>query len=262
MLKTTVNGFELAYERRGYGTPLVLIHGYPLDHTIWNPVVPLLEPGFDLILPDLRGFGQSGAVGTSRPGSEQAQYRLTDMAADLAALLDFLKIKKAVIAGHSMGGYVALAFARAYKGRLLGLGLVASQALADAPEKKAGRYQEAENILAHGVGNVAEDMSIKLTANPVLQTRLKELIQQQSPEGLAGALRAMAERLDSMPLLQEFDIPVVLVHGLADKLIPVERARAIRGAVKKGYLVEIEGVGHMPMMEAPQITAEALNTLL
>ena len=254
MLKANVNGIELAYERCGHGTPLVLIHGYPLDHTIWNPVVPLLENDFDLILPDLRGFGQSGIVNTP--------FLLTDMAADLAALLDFLQIKKAVIAGHSMGGYVALAFAGAYAGRLLGLGLVASQALPDAPEKKTGRYEEAEHILAYGVGEVADGMSLKLTADPVLQTKLKELILQQSPQGLAGALSAMAERFDSTGILSGFDFPVAIIHGLADQLIPAERARAVRSAVKKGTLVEIEAVGHMPMMEAPVETAEALKTLL
>jgi len=254
MLKTNVNGIELAYERRGQGTPLVLIHGYPLDHTIWDPVVPLLEKHFDLILPDLRGFGQSATTPTP--------YLLADMAADIAALLDFLKIEKAAIAGHSMGGYVTLAFARAYPGRLPGLGLVASQALADPPEKKAGRYQEAEHILAHGVGEVAEDMSLKLTDDPVLQTRLKELMLRQDPEGMAGALRAMAGRLDSTGILSAFDFPVVLVHGQADKLVPVERARLLRAALKQGTLVEIEWVGHMPMMEAPQATADALKTLL
>ncbi|HEY5269071.1 MAG TPA: alpha/beta hydrolase [Anaerolineales bacterium] len=254
MLKTTLNGFELAYERRGNGIPLVLIHGYPLDHTIWNPVVPLLENDFDLILPDLRGFGESG---TPTP-----HYSMDDFAADLIGLLDQLGIQKAAIVGHSMGGYVALAFARCHPSRLRGLGLVASQALPDAPEKKEGRYQEAEHILAHGVRDVAEGMSTKLTADPVLQTKLEELMLRQRPEGLAEALRAMAERQDSTLLLPEFDFPVVLVHGLADKLIPEERARDVRDVVKRGYLTEIEGAGHMPMMEAPQVTAEALKTLL
>jgi pimeloyl-ACP methyl ester carboxylesterase len=243
MLKTIVNDFELAYERYGRGTPLVLIHGYPLDHTIWNPVVPLLEDNFDVILPDLRGFGQSGTT--------QAHFRLADMAADLAALLDLLNIEKTVIAGHSMGGYIALAFARAYPRRIIGLGLVASQALPDAPEKKTGRTQEAEHILAYGVGDVAEGMSIKLTADPVLQTRLKELMLQQRPEGLAGALRAMAERPDSTDILSTSRFPVAIIHGLSDQLVPIERAREARAALKKGSLVEIEGVGHMPMMEAP-----------
>lgn len=254
MLKTTVNGLELAYERQGRGTPLVLIHGYPLDHTIWNPVVALLEAGFDLILPDLRGFGRSSTVRT--------RYLLTDMAADIAALLDFLKIETAAIAGHSMGGYVALAFARCYPSRVHGLGLVASQAIADSPEKKAGRYQMADRVEANGVGEVAESMPVLLTADIGLQAALKQLILRQPPEGVAGALRAMADRLASIDILSTFDFSVTIIHGQTDKIMSIERARDVRAAVKKSYLVEIEGVGHMPMMEAPQITAEALNTLL
>lgn len=254
MLKTTVNGLELAYERCGRGTPLVLIHGYPLDHTIWNPVVPILEQDFDLILPDLRGFGQSDPA--------RVRYQLTEMAADIAALLDFLKIEKSAIAGHSMGGYVVLAFARAYPQRVRSLGLVASQAVADPPEKKEGRYQMADRVESNGVGEVAGSMPALLTADADLQTALKQLILRQPPEGVAGALRAMADRPDSTDILSTFDFPVAIIHGLADKIVPIERAREVRAAVEKGSLVEIEGVGHMPMMEAPQVSAEALKNLL
>ena len=249
----TLNGFELAYERRGKGTPLVLLHGYPLDHTIWEPVIPLLENDFDLILPDLPGFSESEMPART--------YGMADYAADIAALLGALGIWQACIAGHSMGGYVALAFARAFPQRTLGLGLVASQVLADTPERKAGRYHEADDILARGVREVAEVMSVKLTPDAGLQSKLKALILQQRPQGLAVALRAMAERPDSSALLPGSDFPVVLIHGMADGLIPVDRARSIKAAVPKAFLTEIPGVGHMPMMEASQATANALKEL-
>jgi pimeloyl-ACP methyl ester carboxylesterase len=253
MLTTKVNGIKLAYERHGKGIPLVLLHGYPLDHTIWEALVPLLENNFDLILPDLRGFGESQAVSTD--------FAMSDFAADVDALLDLLNIEKAAMVGHSMGGYVALAFVRAYPRRMLGLGLVSSQALADTPENKAGRYKQAESILANGVKEVAEGMPGKLTTKPDLQARLKELILRQRPVGLAGALQAMAERPDSTLLLSEFHLPFVLVHGLDDALIPIERAQSAKAAVPGAHLVEISGAGHMPMMEAPQKTAEALKVL-
>jgi pimeloyl-ACP methyl ester carboxylesterase len=253
MIKISVNGIELAYERHGRGTPLVLIHGYPLDHSIWSPVVPILENNFDIIIPDLRGFGESR--------SQAKSPTMTNMAEDIAALIESLEIKKTVVVGHSMGGYVALAFARSFPRRLLGLGLVASQAGADAPEKKVGRYQEAEHILSHGVGDVAEDMSFKLTDKPSLQGDLKVLMNRQNPQGMAGALHAMAERQDSMQLLAQLESQVVLVHGLSDKLIPVERARQIKKTLKNGFLTEIEGVGHLPMMEAPQVTADAIEVM-
>jgi 3-oxoadipate enol-lactonase len=254
MLKIKVNGIELAYERRGKGTPLMLVHGYPLDHTIWEPTAAILENTFDVILPDLRGFGESS--------TRQAPYLFSDMAADLAGLLDSLKIETINIAGHSMGGYITLAFARAYPKRMAGLGLVGSHARADSPEKKIERAQEAEHTLLHGVREVAEDMSTKLTADTTLQTRLKELMLRQRPEGLAGALNGMAERLDAREILPSFDFPVVIIHGIADKIVPIERAREVRALVRYGSLVEIEGAGHMPMMEAPQAAAEALKGLL
>jgi 3-oxoadipate enol-lactonase len=253
MQKKVINKITIAYERRGKGLPLVLLHGYPLDHTIWEPVAALLENEFDLILPDLRGFGESDVPTGS--------YGMADIAADIAELLNNLDIWQAAIAGHSMGGYAALAFGRAYPQRTLGLGLVASQVLADTPEKKAGRYQEADNILVHGVQEVAEDMSVKLTPDAKLQARLKAVIQRQRPEGLAGALRAMAERPDSSALLPGSTFPIVLIHGLADSLIPIERARTIKAAAPTAHLTEIPNVGHMPMMEAPQETAEALKEL-
>src|SRR5512138_2792134 len=98
MQTINVNDIRLAYERRGRGTPLVLLHGYPLDHHLWDEIVPLLKDTFDLILPDLRGFGESSSV--------DSFYAMEDFAADIGSLLDHLGIQKTAIAGHSMGGYV------------------------------------------------------------------------------------------------------------------------------------------------------------
>jgi len=251
--KANVNGIQIAYERKGTGTPLVLVHGYPLDHSIWNEVVALLENDFDIITPDLRGFGGSDVV--------ESQYKISDMAADIAGLLDHVGIKKATLVGHSMGGYVSLAFANAYPERLLGLGLVASQALADAPENKIGRYNAAEEILKTGVEPVAEAFSPKLTPDERVQASVRKLIASQRPAGLAGALKAMAERDDSSPILSGFEFPVVVVHGDIDGLIPAQRAQEIKAAIPQAELTELPHIGHMPMMEDPQSTATALRKL-
>src|SRR5574339_918327 len=145
-----INGIRLAYDRRGKGTPLVLLHGYPLDHRLWDEVAPLLEDQFDLILPDLRGFGGSSTVDTF--------YTMEDYAADIAGLIDFLGIQKTAIAGHSMGGYVALAFARLYPERLRGFGLVSSQVLPDPPDRKEGRYKSAADVAENGIASVVATM--------------------------------------------------------------------------------------------------------
>ncbi len=248
------NGIDLAYDRQGQGKPLVLIHGYPLDHTIWADVVPLLAGTFDLILPDLRGFGASAS--SDRP------VTMADFASDIAGLLDSLRIQQAALVGHSMGGYVALAFARAYPMRVSGLGLVSSQMLADTPEGREGRYKAAANVAEKGVSVVAEAMTPKLSAVPRIQTIVRGLIEKQTPAGVIGALKAMAERADSTDLLSMMQFPVVLIHGEADALIPIDRARAAEAAVLQSRLFALEGVGHMPMMESPQATAEALKHLV
>jgi 3-oxoadipate enol-lactonase len=156
MEKVNVNGIELAYTRRGNGTPLVLLHGFPLDHHIWDQVADHLEGIFDLILPDLRGFGGSTTV--DKP------YTMDDFASDIAGLLDQLGVEKAAIAGHSMGGYVALAFARLHPGRVSGLGLISSQVLADPPDRKEGRYKTAADVAENGIGGVVDAMTTKFTS--------------------------------------------------------------------------------------------------
>jgi pimeloyl-ACP methyl ester carboxylesterase len=253
MKKVDVNGIQLAFERRGRGSPLVLLHGYPLDHHLWDEVTPLLEDTFDVILPDLRGFGDSTTI--------DSLYSMDDLASDIAGLLDQLGIQKAAIVGHSMGGYAALAFARLYPDRVSGLGLVSSQVLADSPERKEGRYKSAADVAANGIGSVVETMTPKFTVDERLQSYARLSMERQPPAAYIGALKAMAERLDSTPLLSSFHFPVVVIHGDSDSLIPIDRAREVKAALPQAYLVEIPSAGHMPMMEAKEKTAEALRHL-
>jgi 3-oxoadipate enol-lactonase len=251
MEKVNVNGIQLAYARGGKGVPLVLLHGFPLDHHLWDEVVPLLTDTFDVILPDLRGFGNSTMI--------DSPHSMDDYASDIANLLDHLNIQKAAIVGHSMGGYVALAFARLYPNRVRGLGLVSSQVLADAPERKEGRYKSAADVDANGINSVVEAMAPKFTADEKLQAYARTSMERQQPTAYIGALKAMAERMDSTSLLASFNFPVVIIHGDADALIPIERAREIKAALPQAHLFEISGAGHMPMVEAKEKTAEALR---
>jgi pimeloyl-ACP methyl ester carboxylesterase len=184
---------------------------------------------------------------------------MDDIATDLAGLLDRLGIEKAVIAGHSMGGYVALAFIKRYPARVGGLGLVSTQTLADPPDRREGRYKSAAEVAEKGIGVVVDAMTPKFTTVERLQKAARELMEKQKPAAFIGALKAMAERIDTTSLLAGIDIPVVVIHGDADLLIPVDRAREVRELVPQAYFVELKGVGHLPMMEAVQETAAALK---
>jgi len=253
MKKITINDIEIAYERHGKGSPLVLLHGYPLDHHLWDAVVPLLKDTFDLIIPDLRGFGESTTVDTP--------YTMYDFASDIAGLLDQLGVQKTAIAGHSMGGYVALAFARLYAERVSALALVSSQVLADPPDRKHGRYKSAAEVAEKGISGVVDTMTPKFTSNPEWQAFARQNMEAQQPAAYIGGLKAMAERVDATTLLSAIKYPFVVIHGDADMLIPIERAREVKAALPESHLFEIKGVGHMPMCEAPDETAQALIRL-
>lgn len=249
--RLNIDGINIAYIRRGKGMPLVLIHGYPLDHSIWDEVAPRLMDDFELIIPDLRGFGGSELI--------EADQSIIDYASDLAGLMTHFRIRKAVLAGHSMGGYVALAFAREYPERVSGLAMISSQVVADSPDRKQARYTTAAQVMEAGVGTVVESMTPKLSANPRVQALVHEVMARQRPMAVSSALHAMAERPDSADIFAAFRFPVVIVHGDADALIPVERAREMKGALGSAHYAELAGLGHMPMLEKPDAVATALR---
>jgi pimeloyl-ACP methyl ester carboxylesterase len=140
--------------------------------------------------------------------------------------------------------------------------LVSSQVLADAPERKQGRYDTAAQVAEKGIGVVVEAMTPKFTADERVRAFVQSVMEQQRPAGIIGALKAMAEREDSSAVVAGLKFPVVLLHGDADALIPVDRAREVKETIYHAHLVELKGAGHLPMMEAPEETARALSHLV
>ncbi len=244
----------IQFQRCGYGTPLVLLHGFPLDSGIWSPVVPMLEKDFELILPNLRGFG--GSL------SNAAEYSLSDMADDVIQLLDHLGIEKAVLAGHSMGGYIALAIAKSYPDRLLGLELISTQVLPDTSERRQSRYQAAAQVEELGLEPLVKNMAEQLTLDSSLREALSNIMRNQTKAGVIGALRGLAERPDQTSTLVHLQKPVVIVHGDVDLLISVDRAREMKELKPDSVLVVIPKAGHMPMMENPVETAASFRGLI
>lgn len=245
---------ELSYEEFGSGKPLIFLHGYPLNRTIWYPVVPLMEKYARLILPDLRGHGASPAP--------KGVYRMDTLASDVAHLMDRLEIKQAILVGHSMGGYVALAFARGYPSRVGGLALVASHCFADEPEKKKARLENAERVERTGdIEFIVENMSPNLIDDLCWQDKLRPLMASTSPTGVAGVLRGMAEREDSCQVLAELEMPMAIIAGEQDAFIPLQRAEEMAHKMKKPWLEVMQGCRHMPMLEAPQEVSRVLIEL-
>jgi len=249
-----INPVDLFYKEYGQGTPVIFLHGFPFDHSIWEPLVPLLSKDARMILPDLRGFGRS-------PVTEDI-YSMRLLAEDILHLMDHLKIEKAVLVGHSMGGYVSLAFAHAYPGRLLGLGLVATQAAADGPERRQARYKTAEAVAHKGARVVASSMVSTLTPQKELLQPINELIMSAHPTGIVGALKGMAERHDLTGELANISVPAVVIAGSSDQLVPKERVETLAQMLPKGWLITIPNAGHMLMMEDPQAVVTPLRELI
>jgi 3-oxoadipate enol-lactonase len=246
---------ELYFEEHGNGMPVIFLHGFPFDHTIWEPMIPLLERQARLILPDLRGFGKSPVT--------EGVYSMRLLAEDIYQLASRLGISQAIVVGHSMGGYVSLAFAHAYPGLVSGLGLVATQAAADNPERRQARYKTAESVAHKGAHIVASTMMVNsLTPKKELIAPINELILRTHPIGIVGALKGMAERPDLTGILADIHVPAVVLYGTSDQLLPQDNVHTLAQMLPLGWLEEIPGAGHMLMLEEPLLVANALRLLL
>jgi len=244
---------DLHVVESGQGTPLVLVHGYPLDHTIWEDVTRQIGEGIRVIRPDLRGYGQSPVT--------DGIYTMSLLADDLLGLLDRLRLERVVLAGHSMGGYVCLAFARAYPQRLAGLALVTTQAVADPPERREGRLAQALEVERRGTIAAVEAGLSKYSPDPVVLEKTREIMLRADPRAVAGSLRGMAERPDLSGLLPKLSLPALVIAGEVDELIPASRSEEMASLLPDGRMVVVKGGGHMAMMESPQVVAAALREL-
>lgn len=245
---------DLFYEEIGQGMPVLLVHGYPLDHTIWIPVAEGLKNEARFIMPDLRGFGKS-------PETNDV-YTMRLLAEDLRALIDRLGLERVILVGHSMGGYAALAFAHAYPSYLSGLGLVSTQADADSPERRQARLVTAREVKRRGAVYVARGMQEKLTHDAAIQKQLYEIMLKTPTNSVINSLKGMAERPDANPWLAAIKVPAVVLAGEQDQLIQMQRSQTLAQMLSKGWLVEIPGAGHVPMLESPDAVIESLKQLI
>jgi 3-oxoadipate enol-lactonase len=259
-LRLTVNGVSLAVEVRGEGPPVLFVHGYPLDRTLWQHQLGALT-GFRRIAPDLRGLGLSDAPDLG--------YSMATYADDLAALLDALHADQVVLCGLSMGGYIALEFARRYRTRLRGLILMSTRAEADNPEVRKAREVAMQVARERGAGAIAAQMVTKLFAPgaaesmPQVVERVRQMMEAAPVKGITGALAAMRDRPDSTPTLSELEgLPTLVVVGDQDQVIPPAVGREMAGAIPSATLSIIPGAGHLAPVEQPIATTRVLAEFL
>ena len=249
----------LTADVRGDGPALLLIHGFPLDHSLWAHQVATLK-GWRRIAPDLRGCGASGMAGDADS--------LGVYADDLVHLLDNLHVEKAVVAGLSMGGYVAFELLRRYRDRILGLILVDTRAEADTAEVRASRGTLMELARKEGPGPVGERMLPRLLGRttqrtqPHLVAEVRRMAGRWSVSGMVGALAAMRDRPDSTALLQTIDVPTLVVVGEEDELTPPALSRAMTAAIPSAAMTTIAAAGHLSPLEAPSAVSRVMAEFL
>lgn len=247
----------LAYDDAGHGDCVVLIHGHPFDRTLWEPQVAALRGDFRVIVPDLRGFGESPVT----PGS----VPMRQFAADVEDLLGGLGIERAAIVGLSMGGLVVMDLAVTHPERYWALGLVATTAEPVTPEEAATRRDRADATERAGMPVLVDYMHTGVygpDCPPEVRERVDAMMAAAPPLGAAAALRGRAERPDYRPGLAALDIPALVCAGTADPWSDPEITERIIAALQRPEPVLIDGAGHLPNLEAEAEFNHALLTFL
>jgi pimeloyl-ACP methyl ester carboxylesterase len=255
-----VNDIELHVVDQGRGDVLLLVHGFPLDHTMWQEQIADLASGFRVIAPDLRGFGRSG-VSAGVVSMEQ-------FADDLAGLLDHLSVDTVTLCGLSMGGYIAWDFWRKHRHRLERLILCDTRAAADPPEAAQTRRETARRVVSEGTSILPEGMLEKLFAPATRQHRqdiidaTRAVILNTSPEAVAAASLGMAQRSDAWELLADIGVPTLVICGRDDAISTVQEMRGIAGRIRNATFVEIPDAGHLSPLENPVAVNTAIREFM
>lgn len=250
-MHTNINGITLAFNDQGTGFPLVFLHAFPLNRTMWVEQEKALSRQFRVISIDLRGHGESDAP--------LWHYSLDQAADDVIGLLDHLSIRQAVFVGLSMGGYILFAFYRKYAERVKGLVLADTRAQADTDEGKRARFEMAQIAYQQGARAIADIMIPKLLSpatiqmRPELVQRVRTMIEGNQVSGIAGDLMAMTERPDSLPLLKQITCPTQIIVGELDLPTPPADATLMADQIPGARLAIIPGTAHLSNLEQPDL---------
>ncbi|MFI5310532.1 MAG: alpha/beta fold hydrolase [Gemmatimonadales bacterium] len=256
---TLVGDRSVGYDDDGKGLPVVFLHGFPHNRSLWAAQRGGLAAPCRFIALDLRGFGES----TGSPPFSMDQY-----ADDVALTLAALRVPPAVVGGLSMGGYVALALWRRHPELVRALVLADTRAGADDESGRAGRRAMIALAREKGAGAIADRMIAGMIGkttrekHPDLVEAMHRMMSLASVEGIAGALDAMAQRPDSTPTLATIAVPTLIIVGEEDVLTPVGEARALRAGIAGSRLEIIEGAGHASNFERPAAFNHVMSEFL
>ena len=262
MPKTTAGGVNLNYtDTDGTGTPVLLLHAFPLHSGMWEPQVEALGERYRIIAPDLKGFGDSDAP--EHPSS----YSMDAYADELAALLDELSVERAVVVGLSMGGYIALAMTRRRPDAIAALVLADTRAEADPPEGVEKRTNQQNQVREQGTSGLIEALPNALLGGttrakkPDVVKTVTELMDNPAA-GFIGALEAMKNRPDSTGQLASITLPTLVIVGEEDTLTPPEAARRLHEGIAGSRLAVLPEAGHISNLESPEAFTGALAEFL
>ncbi|WP_405819048.1 alpha/beta hydrolase [Streptomyces sp. NBC_01390] len=238
--------------------PLVLVHGHPFDHTMWNPQIDAFSATRRVIAPDLRGYGVSRMpLDTATPLSRFAQ--------DIEELLDEEGVKSCVLVGLSMGGQIVMECCARFPERVRGVVLADTFPAPETPEGRLTRNAMADELLAEGMRGYADEVLEKMvspSADAGVKAHVHRMMTATDPRGAAAALRGRAERPDYRPLLSTLTVPALVVVGADDEFTPVSDAEAMHTALPDSTLHVIGHAAHMPNLERPGEFNEALAGFL
>jgi 3-oxoadipate enol-lactonase len=247
-MKATIDGdLTIAFDDEGEGVPIVLLHAFATDRSMWEPQINQLSKHWRVIAPDLRGFGFSDPT-------DGAPVSMDRYAEDIAKLLDHLNVSAAVIGGLSLGGYVALAFAQNYPERTKALILANTKATADEDVVRNARFALAKDVERVGIRAVVEAYDGRLlgpNANLNSQDFVWNMLANQPSTGAVSAILGMAARPDRQDFLKQVTVPTLIISGTADAVIPSAESESMHRQIVNSTFINVPGAGHLSNVDNP-----------
>ena len=251
---------EIAYEVLGDGPPVIFLHPFPVDHKFWLPALQTLLARYRVVLPDLRGHGDSD-IGDGPATMERHS-------ADIARVMDDVQIGRAAMVGVSIGGYALFEFWRRYRGRAAAFVLMDTKATIDTTEARRARLQSAAQVLERGTETFIDGLLLKLIGETTRRTRpdlveaARKMMLRMSPEDVSQVQRGMAERPDSVAMLKTINVPTLIVTGDEDTVTPVAEAELMRQNISGSEMKIIAKAGHYAAFEQPEESGKMLRQFL